>query len=69
GILGILTGKVEMFEQELASRQDKSQVNQVLKSLHKLKAHGHIGFDLSQRSVSKSTTDPGAKKSKRLDMD
>lgn len=69
GILGILTGKVEAFEQELISRQDQSQVKDVMKSLHKLKANPPVGFDLSQRSVSRAAVDPGAKKSRKLALD
>lgn len=52
GILGILTGKVELFESELKSRQDPSQVSQVLNSLHALKHSIHTVVDPSQRSVS-----------------
>lgn len=67
GILGILTGKTELFEQELISRQEPEQVKEVLNSLHSLKL-SRQGADLSQRSVSAGVTGAG-KKTKRLVTD
>lgn len=57
GILGILTGKVEHFEQELAERQEPDQVREVLDSLHAMKASVNAAVDASQRS---RTLDLGA---------
>lgn len=69
GVLGILTGKVELFEQELVERQNPAQVKQVLNSLHNLKVSYHRGLDLSQRSVSVGLAGAPSQKTKGLDLD
>lgn len=69
GVLGILTGKVELFEQELVERQNPSQVKAVLTSLHNLKMSYHQGPDLSQHSVSLGLTGAPSQKTKGLDLD
>lgn len=52
GIVGILTGKHEMFERELKERQTPGQVQEVLSSLHRLNSVYHTQQDSMQRSVS-----------------
>lgn len=68
GILGILTGKAELFEQELKERQDASQVKEVLNSLHDLKGSIHSVQDPGQASMSQGISSHGPK-SRRLDLD
>ncbi len=68
GILGILTGKVDEFEQELINRQNESQVKDVIDSLHTLKQSYHSGMDGSQRSMTHGLQDSSGK-TKRLDLD
>ena len=68
GVLGILTGKVELFEKELINRQNSSQVKEVLDSLHNLKHSYHTGVNLSQHSVSQSMVDSSGQ-TKGLDLD
>jgi hypothetical protein len=67
GILGILTGKAELFETELVERQSPDQINEVLNSLHNLKVSYHQQTQLSQHSVTK--TAKGSIKTKKLDQD
>jgi hypothetical protein len=69
GVLGILTGKVELFEQELVERQNPTQVNEVLNSLHNLKVSYHKGIDPAQRSVSLGATGDPSQKKKGLKLD
>jgi hypothetical protein len=57
GILGVLTGKAELFEQELRDRQNASQVKEVLDSLHDLQQSYHS--QMSQHSVSQGIADIG----------
>lgn len=57
GILGVLTGKAELFEQELRDRQNAAQVKEVLDSLHNLQQSYHS--QMSQHSVSQGVADTG----------
>jgi hypothetical protein len=66
GVLGIWADKVDLFEEELAQRQDPSQVQEVLGSLQTLKLSRHK-LDPSQRSVSVGAR--GGAKTRRLDLD
>lgn len=66
GILGILTDKVERFEEELVGRQSAEQVSEVLDSLHALRASYTSGAP-TQKSVAPDLT--GAPQTKRLDFD
>lgn len=68
GVLGILTGKTELFERELIERQNSSQVKEVLNSLHALKQSYHRGLSASQHSVSQGLAD-AAGQTKGLDLD
>ena len=68
GVLGILTGKAELFEQELIDRQNKSQVKEVLDSLHDFKHSYHSGVNASQHSVSQGLYDSSGQ-TKGLDLD
>ncbi len=67
GVLGILTGKTELFESELVERQNPDQVNEVLKSLHSLKVSYHQRTQVSQHSVTLTTKGTG--KTRILDQD
>jgi len=68
GVLGILTGKVELFEQELVHRQKPSQAKEVLQSLHGLKVSHHQDLGPPQHSVSMGLVDSSGK-TNRLDLD
>lgn len=68
GVLGILTGKVATFETELVARQEDSQVQEVLNSLHRLKATYAHGAPAGQGSLSQNRR-AGATKTRRLDLD
>jgi len=64
GVLGILTGKADLFEDELKSRQEPKQVKEVMGALKTLKATYH-GI-LSQNSVSGDLEDDKTEKTKSL---
>lgn len=69
GIFGVLTNKVESFEEELTGRQDKKQVTEVLNSLKLLKTNYYDSKNpLDQKS---KTVDIGQKsqKTKGLKLD
>jgi len=66
GILGIITGKADLFEEELIKRQEPSQVKEVMKSLRSLKATYHTGV-MTQQSRTSGLT--GSKKTKGLKID
>ena len=68
GVLGILTGKMELFEKELTQRQKASQVKEVLGSLHDLKQSYYTGAGISQHSISQGLTDSSGR-TKGLDLD
>ncbi len=69
GILGILTGKAELFEKELIDRQDQNQVQEVLQSLQSLKASYQVQTHVSQQAVSLNHGLSKQLKTKRLDTD
>ena len=69
GILGIVTGKVELFEKELIDRQNPDQVREVLNSLHSLKTAYRTQTQMSQQSVTLSVNSSNQIKTKQLDTD
>lgn len=52
GILSILTNKTEIFEKELIHRQNKSQVKEVLTSIHNLQQQ--MALPPNQKSITKT---------------
>ncbi|MBP7554408.1 MAG: hypothetical protein KA885_13360 [Spirochaetes bacterium] len=69
GIFGVLTNKIDTFEEELTSRQNKNQVSEVLNSLKLLKTNYSVNMNpLGQKS---KTVDIGQKsqKTKGLQID
>ena len=69
GILGIVTGKVDLFEKELFDRQNPDQVREVLNSLHSLKKAYRTQTQMSQKSVTISGDSSNQIKTKQLDSD
>ncbi len=68
GILGILTGKVTEFENELTERQTETQAKEVLASLYDFKKSIHNVYD-TQKSIPTNLSDGKSRKTKGLDVD
>lgn len=66
GVLGIITGKTDMFETELSTRQTREQTTEVLESLRPLKKTYHKSKKTTQESI---TPDNTSIKTKGLDID
>jgi hypothetical protein len=69
GVLGVITGKTELFREELEQRQEPGQVREVMQSLHRLQQSVQSPADLSQRSFSPTLHDPSTADTVMLDFD